>query len=58
MINVGMLITITIIFWIIWALLNKFLMPNTATSNKEKMTRGFPWFGMIIVLFSVLQLDK
>jgi hypothetical protein len=58
MINVGILITVTLIFWIIWALLNKFLMPNTATSTNEKIVRGFPWYGMVIVLYSVMQLDK
>ena len=58
MINVGILVTLTIIFWIIWALLNKFLMPNTSTSNKERFVRGFPWYGMVVVLYSVMQLDK
>lgn len=58
MINVGMLITLTFIFWIIWALINKLIMPNTATSTKEKIVRGLPWYGMIVVLYSVMQIDK
>jgi hypothetical protein len=53
-----MLITLTFIFWIIWALINKLIMPNTATSTKEKIVRGLPWYGMIVVLYSVMQIDK
>lgn len=58
MINIGILVTLSVIYWIIWALISKFLIPNTAVSYTESFVRGFPWYGMIVVIYSVLQLDK